>query len=107
TEAGRELARALADAADVLVESYRPGVATRLGIGAEALMARNPRLVYASISGFGAGGPYDTYAGYEGIVGAKAGRMLQFANQAPRGGPVFTAAPVASYGAAQMALHGI
>jgi crotonobetainyl-CoA:carnitine CoA-transferase CaiB-like acyl-CoA transferase len=107
TEADRAVARELADGADVLVESFRPGVAERLGVGAAELMTRNPRLVYASITGFGAGGPYAGYAGYEGIVAAKGGRMLQFGNQLPRGGPVFAAAPVAGYGAAQMALHGI
>ena len=44
--------------ADVLIENYRPGVATRLGVDYETLRALNPRLIYASISGFGQTGPY-------------------------------------------------
>ncbi|HEX4597236.1 MAG TPA: CoA transferase, partial [Burkholderiaceae bacterium] len=44
--------------ADVLIQNFRPGTAERLGAGAERLLAINPRLVYGSISGFGASGPY-------------------------------------------------
>lgn len=54
---GQALAHALALRADVVIENFRPGVADRLGLGAEALMAAHPRLVYASISGFGQTGP--------------------------------------------------
>jgi CoA:oxalate CoA-transferase len=50
-ERGRELVRALAAQADVLVENYRPGVAARLGLGYPELSAANPDLVYCSISG--------------------------------------------------------
>src|SRR4051812_3944023 len=50
TEAGRQAARSLAADCDVLLESFRPGVAERLGIGYEALAAGNPRLIYLSIS---------------------------------------------------------
>ena len=53
----REKAQDLARHADVLVESYRPGVAERLGIGYDTLAALNPRLVYCSITGFGRSGP--------------------------------------------------
>jgi crotonobetainyl-CoA:carnitine CoA-transferase CaiB-like acyl-CoA transferase len=54
----REDLFALAASADVLLEGYRPGTMARLGLGYEAFAARNPRLIYASISGFGQDGPY-------------------------------------------------
>ena len=57
TEAGAEILWRLLDGADVLVEGYRPGAMARLGFGYEAVSARCPRLVYCSISGYGAGGP--------------------------------------------------
>jgi len=58
SEAGRAALYRLCDAADVFVESYRPGVMQRLGFDWETLSARNPRLVYCSISAFGQDGPY-------------------------------------------------
>ncbi|MCW2922460.1 MAG: L-carnitine dehydratase/bile acid-inducible protein [Thermoleophilia bacterium] len=63
----------LADAADVFVESFRPGVTTRLGIGPEQLRARNARLVYCSLSGYGQTGPWAQAPGhdigYESVAG--------------------------------------
>jgi len=56
-EAGRRTAHALAAQADVFIENFRPGVADRIGLGYATLSGLNPRLVYASASGFGAGGP--------------------------------------------------
>ncbi len=56
--AGREVALLLADRADIVIESFRPGVADRLGLGYEALAVRNPRLLYLSVTGFGSVGPY-------------------------------------------------
>ena len=58
TPAGREAALKLTDVADVVVETFRPGVADRLGIGYDAVARRNPRVVYCSISAFGQSGPY-------------------------------------------------
>jgi crotonobetainyl-CoA:carnitine CoA-transferase CaiB-like acyl-CoA transferase len=58
TAEGREALLRLADAADVFVESYRPGVMQRLGIDYPTVSARNPRIVYCSISAFGQDGPY-------------------------------------------------
>jgi crotonobetainyl-CoA:carnitine CoA-transferase CaiB-like acyl-CoA transferase len=55
---GRELLLALCETADVLVETFRPGVADRLGIGPAAVQGKNPRIVYCSISAFGQSGPY-------------------------------------------------
>jgi crotonobetainyl-CoA:carnitine CoA-transferase CaiB-like acyl-CoA transferase len=75
TERGRDIALRLADGADVLVENFRPGTAGRLGLGYDALTARNPRLIYASISGFGQTGPYASEPGYDAIAQALGGLM--------------------------------
>ena len=75
TDAGREAARALAEKADVLVENYRPGTMERLGLGYESLAELNPRLIYASLSGFGQTGPYRDRGAYDVIVQAMSGMM--------------------------------
>ncbi len=74
-DADRETARALIGTADVVVESFRPGVADRLGIGADALRALFPRLVYASISGFSSQGPLAAEPGTAVTVEAESGLM--------------------------------
>src|SRR6516225_5772589 len=56
--AARDIAVELATRADIVIESFRPGVAARLGLGYEELRTRNPRLLYLSVSGFGQEGPY-------------------------------------------------
>ena len=58
SEAGREAFMRLAETADVILETFRPGVVDRLGIGYEAVRGRAPQVVYASISAFGQSGPY-------------------------------------------------
>ena len=75
TDAGRGLARDLAGRCDAVVENFRPGVATRLGIGYEDLAERNPRLVYVSISGFGQHGPWATRPSYDIVAQATSGIM--------------------------------
>jgi len=70
-----ELAQAIAARVDVVVENFRPGVAERLGLGAEALRATNPRLVYCSISGFGQQGPFRDLPAYDLVVQAMSGLM--------------------------------
>ncbi|MCB1675033.1 MAG: CoA transferase, partial [Halioglobus sp.] len=65
SEAGKEIIYKLAETVDVVIESYRPGVAARLGVGYEDLKARNPRLVYCSTSGYGQDGPYSQWAGHD------------------------------------------
>jgi crotonobetainyl-CoA:carnitine CoA-transferase CaiB-like acyl-CoA transferase len=72
---GIEILKRLAASADVLVENYRPGVKHRLGIGYEHMRALNPRLVYASISGFGQDGPYRERPGFDQIAQGMGGLM--------------------------------
>ncbi len=72
---GKALLVELARRGDVLVENFTPGTMERLGLGYEALRAVNPRLVYCSISGFGATGPYRERAGYDAIMQGFTGLM--------------------------------
>ena len=64
-DAGREAFLRLVDGADVVIESFRPGVVERLGIGYAALRARNPRIVLCSTSGYGQDGPHAAWAGHD------------------------------------------
>mgnify|MGYP000850375406 CR=1 FL=1 len=75
--AGREVLLRLVDSADILVESFRPGVMDRLGVGYEALRARNPRLVYCAITGYGQDGPWALRAGHDLNYIAQAGVLDQ------------------------------
>ena len=72
---GVEIVRKLARTADVVVENFRPGVKYRLGVDYAALSQENPRLIYASISGFGQEGTYRDRAGYDQIVQGMSGLM--------------------------------
>jgi CoA:oxalate CoA-transferase len=85
SEAGRTAAVALARDADVVVENFRPGVADKLGIGWAALSAANPRLVFASVSGFGQAGPDAGRPAYDIVVQAMSG--LMHVTGAPDGDP--------------------
>ncbi len=69
------LAKSIAAQVDVVVENFRPGVAARLGLGAEELRAANPRLIYCSISGFGQDGPFRDLPAYDLVVQAMSGLM--------------------------------
>ena len=73
--AGLDAFLALIDRADVFVENLRPSVKHRLGIGPEVLLARNPRLVYASLSGFGQTGPYAERGGLDQVAQGMGGVM--------------------------------
>jgi formyl-CoA transferase len=72
---GKDVFRALLKTADVLLENFVPGVIERLGFGYPILQAINPRLVFASIKGFGSYGPYRDYKSYEPIAQAMGGAM--------------------------------
>src|SRR5690242_18582000 len=72
---GRRVFERLVDRSDILVENFRPGTMTRAGLDYESLHARVPRLIYASISGFGHTGPRRSQAGYDAVIQAEGGLM--------------------------------
>ena len=72
-EDGKQILRSLVSEADVVVENFRPGVMERLGIGYEALKTLNPKLIYASINGVGAKGPYADRRVYDAIIQSVSG----------------------------------
>src|SRR4051812_29221302 len=68
----RATAGQLVATADVVIENFRPGVMDRLGLGADAMLARNPRLIYCSLPGFATDDPRVTVPAWEGVVSAAA-----------------------------------
>ncbi len=100
-EAGRDAFLALADASDVIIESFRPGVVDRLGIGYQAVSERNPRIVYCSTSGFGQNGPRSKWAGHDvnylGVAG-----FLDCTGRQADGRPALPGATVADIAAGGM-----
>jgi crotonobetainyl-CoA:carnitine CoA-transferase CaiB-like acyl-CoA transferase len=72
-QAGREIVRAVAKRADVVLENFTPGVAERLGLGARELCSLNDRLVYCSISGYGQDGPYRNVKAYDLLIQGETG----------------------------------
>src|SRR5207245_9095749 len=75
TQADRDILKRLVATADVFVENYRPGAFEALGLGYEALAAINPRLIYASFSAFGQGGPRGEQTAYDHVIQATSGIM--------------------------------
>jgi crotonobetainyl-CoA:carnitine CoA-transferase CaiB-like acyl-CoA transferase len=75
TPEGREVVERLARTADVLMENWRPGVADRLGVGHQHLMALNPQLIYLSVTAFGSTGPYADRPGFDPLLQALGGLM--------------------------------
>lgn len=108
--ADRDVLLALVDRADVLVENFRPGVMARLGLSAGELRARNPRLVYCSVSGFGQTGPWSERPAYDAVIQALSGIMS--VTGSADGPPVRPGIPIADlagglfgFGAVMSALH--
>jgi crotonobetainyl-CoA:carnitine CoA-transferase CaiB-like acyl-CoA transferase len=95
--AGREVLMRLVDTADVLIENMRPPVKNRLGFDFETVHARNPRLVYGSISGFGQDGPYGERGGVDQIAQGMGGLMS--VTGLPGAGPTRAGIPVADLSA--------
>jgi len=76
SEQGLEVAKKLISEADVLVESFRPGVMTRLGLGYESVKTFNPKIVYCAVSAYGSTGEHSGKAGVDGILQAASGLMM-------------------------------
>ncbi len=98
---GREAFLALAAVADVVVESFRPGVVDRLGVGYEAVSARNPGVVYCSTSGYGQSGPAAQWAGHD-IDYLAVGGYLAMSTPGVGGAPPLPGATVADAAAGGM-----
>ncbi len=105
TNEGREIFLQLAKKADVIVENYRPGVKSRLGIDYEAVSEVNPRIVYGSISGFGQTGPYRDRPGVDQIAQGLGGLMS--ITGLPGQGPVRVGIPIADLTAGMLLAQGI
>jgi len=102
---GREIFARLAKTADVVVENYRPDVKYRLGLDYESLKAINPRIILASISGFGQDGPYLDRPGFDQIAQGMSGLMSVTGR--PGEGPMRTGAAIADVSAGLYAALGI
>ena len=84
TDAGRDVGLRLAQGADAVLQSMRPGVMDRLGLGYDQVRAANPNIVYCSLSGYGSSGPYADRAAYDPIIQAVSGYVsLQVNPEAP------------------------
>jgi crotonobetainyl-CoA:carnitine CoA-transferase CaiB-like acyl-CoA transferase len=105
TPEGADVVRRLAARADVLVETFRPGTLARWGLGPAPLLAANPRLVYCSLTGYGAQGPHASRAGHD-IDYLALGGFLG-SNRDGEGRPVLPAAPVGDMAGALVATIGI
>ena len=102
---GIDALKKLAVTADVILENFRPDVKTRLGIDYDALSKINPRLVYASISGFGQTGPYSTRPGFDQIAQGMGGLMS--VTGLPGQGPLRVGLPIADLCAGIFAAYGV
>ena len=102
---GVEVLKRLVAKSDILVENFRPDVKHRLGIDYETLSQVNPRLIYASISGFGQSGPYRDRPGYDQIAQGLGGLMS--VTGLPGQGPVRVGIPVADLTAGMFLAHGV
>ena len=105
TRAGRDVCVRLATATDILIENYRPGVLAALGLGYDALAALNPRLIYASISGYGQTGPLRARGGFD-LVAQGVSGIMSITGE-PGGPPVKAGVPLTDLGAGLFAAVGV
>jgi crotonobetainyl-CoA:carnitine CoA-transferase CaiB-like acyl-CoA transferase len=104
-DAGREAFHRLVATADVLVESFRPGVTDRLGVGYQACAATNPRLVYCSVPAYPPGHRLAARPGHDALVQAASGQQWEQPGWRP--GPIFLAMPMPSMGAIYLVASGV
>jgi len=104
-ERDKAIFAALVRTADVLVESFRPGVTKRLGVDYDTMAGINPRLIYASISGFGQTGPYANRPGFDLIAQGMSGIMSVTGE--PGGAPVKCGVPIADLSVGLIAANGV
>ncbi|MXX30941.1 MAG: CoA transferase [Chloroflexi bacterium] len=97
TDEAREIFHRLADDADVVLEGFRPGVVKRLGVDWKTLSARNPRLVYCSLSGFGQTGPYASHVGHDINYIATGGALGMIGDYAAEGRPAIPVNIIADF----------
>jgi crotonobetainyl-CoA:carnitine CoA-transferase CaiB-like acyl-CoA transferase len=106
SEHGRADFLALVDGADVVIENFRAGALDKLGLGHDALSARNPRLVYCAVSGFGRIGPLSSKGGYDLMAQAMSG-LMSFTGERDGRPPIKSGSPVADITAGLLATIGI
>jgi crotonobetainyl-CoA:carnitine CoA-transferase CaiB-like acyl-CoA transferase len=102
---GLRIFRRLVEDADVLMESFRPGVAERMGIGYDAMSAINPRLIYCSVSAFGSQGPWAARPGTDPAAQAMSGVMSVTGER--DGAPILVGVPVGDFAGAMQCVQGI
>jgi len=104
-EKGKEIFYNLIRNADVVVENFRPGVSTRLGIDYEQVLKVNPKIIYASISGFGQNGPYKKRPGYDQVIQGMSGIMSVTGEK--DGAPVKVGLAITDIASGMFAAYGI
>jgi crotonobetainyl-CoA:carnitine CoA-transferase CaiB-like acyl-CoA transferase len=102
---GKQVLDRLIDQADIVMENYRAGVAETMGIGAEDVLRRNPRVIYCSLNAFGSNGPWSQRPGTDPVVQATSGVMSVTGER--DGGPLLVGIPVADFSSAMVAVQGI
>src|SRR6201995_3667922 len=105
TEEGREILKKLVATADVLVENYRPGAFEALGLGYEDLKKINPKLIYASFSAFGQGGPKRERTAYDHVIQSTSGIMAMTGT--PEANPIKIGAPAIDYATGTMGAYAL
>ncbi len=106
TNVGQDEVHELAADADVMITALAPRTADELGVDGASMTARHLQLVHCEITGFGRGHPLSDVPGYEGVVAAAAGRAHELGVLFDGARPAFPAVPVATHGAAMLALEG-